>query len=74
MPPKILSINISEGVVLPSKEEKEIIVFKPDEQLAIIEAARKNRLGFAIGKPGRMCAAIAKGPLGGKLHDLARQG
>ena len=48
MPPKILSINISEGVVLPSKEEKEIIVFKPDEQLAIIEAARKNRLGFAI--------------------------
>ena len=26
MPPKILSINISEGVVLPSKEEKEIIV------------------------------------------------
>ena len=48
MPPKILSINISEGVVLPSKEEKEIIVFKPDEQLAIIEAARKNKLGFAI--------------------------
>ena len=33
-----------------------------------------DRLGFAIGKPGRMCAAIAKGPLGGKLHDLARQG
>ena len=33
-----------------------------------------DRLGYAIGKPGRMCAAIAKGPLGGKLHDLARQG
>ncbi len=45
---KILSINVSEGVVLPSKEEKEIIVFKPDEQRAIIEAARKDRLGFAI--------------------------
>lgn len=45
---KILSVNISEGVVLPSKEEKEIIVFKPEEQRAIIEAARKDRLGFAI--------------------------
>ena len=45
---KILSINVSEGVVLPSKEEKEIIVFKPEEQRAIIEAARKDRLGFAI--------------------------
>ncbi len=45
---KILSVNVSEGVVLPSREEKEIIVFKPDEQRAIIEAARKDRLGFAI--------------------------
>ena len=45
---KILSVNVSEGVVLPSKEEKEIIVFKPEEQRAIIEAARKDRLGFAI--------------------------
>ena len=33
-----------------------------------------DRLGFAIGKPGRMCAAVAKGPLGDKLHGLARQG
>ena len=45
---KIVSVNTSEGVVLPSKEEKEIIVFKPEEQRAIIEAARKDRLGFAI--------------------------
>ena len=33
-----------------------------------------DRLGFAIGKPGRMCAAVAKGPLGDKLHGLAQQG
>ncbi len=33
-----------------------------------------DRLGFAIGKPGRMCAAVAKGTLGGKLRDLAQQG
>ncbi|MBQ7784646.1 MAG: ribosomal L7Ae/L30e/S12e/Gadd45 family protein [Clostridia bacterium] len=33
-----------------------------------------DRLGFAIGKPGRMCASVAKGPLGDKLHDLAQQG
>ena len=39
----------------------------------LIETA-PDRLGFAIGKPGRMCAAIAKGPLGDKLHTLAQQG
>ena len=33
-----------------------------------------DRLGFAIGKPGRMCAAVAKGTLGDKLHSLAQQG
>ena len=33
-----------------------------------------DRLGFAIGKPGRMCAAVAKGTLGDKLHALAQQG
>ena len=33
-----------------------------------------DRLGFAIGKPGRMCAAVEKGPLGDKLHGLAQQG
>ena len=33
-----------------------------------------DRLGFAIGKPGRMCAAIARGSLGDKLHTLAQQG
>ena len=33
-----------------------------------------DRLGFAIGKPGRMCAAVAKGTLGDKLHGLAQQG
>ena len=33
-----------------------------------------DRLGYAIGKPGRMCAAVAKGTLGDKLHALAQQG
>ena len=33
-----------------------------------------DRLGFAIGKPGRMCAGVAKGPLGDKLHKLAQEG
>ncbi|MBQ7887487.1 MAG: ribosomal L7Ae/L30e/S12e/Gadd45 family protein [Clostridia bacterium] len=33
-----------------------------------------DRLGYAIGKPGRMCAAVAKGTLGDKLHTLAQQG
>ena len=33
-----------------------------------------DRLGYAVGKPGRMCAAVAKGTLGDKLRDLARQG
>lgn len=33
-----------------------------------------ERLGLAIGKPGRMCAAVAKGTLGDKLHALAQQG
>ena len=31
-----------------------------------------DRLGFAIGKPGRMCAAVAKGTLGDKLYALAK--
>ena len=34
----------------------------------------QDRLGFAIGKPGRICAAVAKGPLGDKLYMLAQQG
>jgi len=33
-----------------------------------------DRLGFAIGKPGRMCAAIAKGTLCDKLSALAAKG
>ena len=33
-----------------------------------------DRLVFAIGKPGRMCAGVAKGPLGDKLHKLAQEG
>ena len=33
-----------------------------------------DRLGYAIGKPGRMCAAIAKGPLGDKLKSIAQEG
>ena len=33
----------------------------------------QDRLGFAVGKPGRMCAAVAKGTLGDRLGALARQ-
>jgi len=33
----------------------------------------QDRLGFAIGKPGRMCAAVAKGTLGDKLLGLAEK-
>ena len=40
---------------------------------ALVETA-PDRLGFAIGKPGRMCAAVAKGTLGDKLHKLAQEG
>ena len=32
-----------------------------------------DRLGYAIGKPGRMSAAIAKGTLGDKLTALAKE-
>lgn len=32
-----------------------------------------DRLGSAIGKPGRMSAAIARGSLGGKLLALAKE-
>ena len=34
----------------------------------------QDRLGFAVGKPGRMCAAVAKGPLGEKLKSIAQEG
>ena len=37
---------------------------------ALYETA-PDRLGFAIGKPGRMCAAVAKGTLCDKLIALA---
>ena len=33
-----------------------------------------DRLGASVGKPGRMCAAVSKGPLGEKLMQLAREG
>ena len=39
----------------------------------LIETA-PDRLGYAIGRPGRMCAAVAKGTLGDKLHKLAQDG
>ena len=45
---KYLSVNVSEGVVLPSHQTPDIVVFKPDEQAAILEACKKERLGFAI--------------------------
>ena len=45
---KYLSVNVSEGVVLPSHQTPDIVVFKPDEQAAILVACKKERLGFAI--------------------------
>uniref|UniRef100_UPI00292FB47F tyrosine-type recombinase/integrase n=1 Tax=uncultured Ruminococcus sp. TaxID=165186 RepID=UPI00292FB47F len=45
---KYLSVNVSEGVVLPSRQTPDIVVFKPDEQAAILVACKKERLGFAI--------------------------
>ena len=45
---KYLSVNVSEGVVLPSRQTPDIVVFKPEEQAAILEACKKERLGFAI--------------------------
>ncbi len=45
---KYLSINVSEGVVLPTPQLPTIVVFKPEEQQAILKACRKERLGFAI--------------------------
>ena len=45
---KYLSVNVSEGVVLPSHQTPDIVVFKPEEQAAILEACKKERLGFAI--------------------------
>ena len=32
-----------------------------------------DRLGFAVGKPGRMCAFVAKGTLGDRLLELAKK-
>lgn len=32
----------------------------------------QDRLGWAVGKPGRMCAAVTKGGLSAKLRELAR--
>ena len=40
---------------------------------AALYVTATDRLGFAVGKPGRMCAAVVKGPLGDKLAALARQ-
>ena len=34
----------------------------------------QDRLGFAVGKPRRMCGAVAKGPLGEKLKSIAQEG
>ena len=39
---------------------------------ALYETA-PDRLGFAIGKPGRMCAFVAKGTLGDRLLELAKK-
>ena len=39
---------------------------------AALHETQADRLGFAVGKPGRMCAAVAKGNLCDKLASLAR--
>ena len=33
----------------------------------------QGRLGDAVGKPGRMSAAVAKGTLGDRLYELAKK-
>ena len=38
---------------------------------AALRETPADRLGFAVGKPGRMCAAVAKGTLCDKLASLA---
>ena len=38
---------------------------------AVLYETSPDRLGFAIGKPGRMCASVAKGTLCDKLMALA---
>ena len=36
-----------------------------------VKETAADRLGFAVGKPGRMCAAVSKGTLGDRLFELA---
>ena len=38
---------------------------------AALRETQADRLGFAVGKPGRMSAAVAAGPLCDKLASLA---
>ena len=38
-----------------------------------LHMTRRERLGLAMGKPGRMSAAVARGPLGEKLLALAQK-
>ena len=38
-----------------------------------LHMAQRERLGLAMGKPGRMSAAVARGPLGEKLLALAQR-
>ena len=33
----------------------------------------QDRLGYAVGKPGRMSVAVAKGTLGDRLYELAKK-
>ncbi|MBQ2834134.1 MAG: ribosomal L7Ae/L30e/S12e/Gadd45 family protein [Clostridia bacterium] len=41
---------------------------------AVLAETADDRLGFAIGKPGRMCAAVKKGTLCDKLKALSESG
>ncbi len=34
---------------------------------------QEDRLGFAVGKPGRMCAAVGAGTMGERLYTLAKE-
>ena len=58
---KYLSINVSEGVVLPTHQLPTIVVFKPEEQQAILKACRKERLAIELDfmtglRIGELCA------------------
>lgn len=61
---KLVPINVTEGIVLPKKQHKEIIVFTSEERNKIISTSKTERLGVAI------CFAFSTGLRIGELCGL----